>query len=86
MDADVRITSPDGDYDVEPVITQTLDEMMEGTTRTMEEYATGQKVKKLSQGEKTVIENEIRAETAAEQAAETADDFASGGIAGMLGE
>ena len=90
VDADVRTTSPDGDYDVEPVITETLDEMMEGTTRTMEEYATGKKVKNLSKGENKVIEAEIRAETAAEQAAEaaaeTADDFASGGIAGMLGE
>ena len=90
MDADVRTTSPDGDYDVEPVITKTLDEMMEGTTRTMEEYATGKKVKNLSKGENKVIEAEIRAETAAEQAAEAAaeaaDDFASGGIARMLGE
>jgi len=86
VDADVYATSPDGDYDVEPVITKTLDEMMEGTTRTMEEYATGQKVKKLSKGEGKVIEAEIRAEQAADAAAEAADDFASGGIAGMLGE
>jgi hypothetical protein len=82
VDADVYATSPDGDYDVEPVITKTLDEMMEGTTRTMEEYATGQKVKKLSKGEGKVIEAEIRAEQAADEAAEAAaeaaDDFASG--------
>ena len=60
--------------------------MMEGTTRQMEEYATGKKVKKLSKGEGKVIEGEIRAEQAAEAAAEEAGDFASGGIARMLGE
>jgi len=53
--------------------------MMEGTTRQMEEYATGKPVKNLSRGEGRVIEAEIRAEQAAEraaeEAAEAADDF-----------
>ena len=56
----------------------------------MEEYATGKPVKNLSKGEGRVIQAEIRAEqaadAAAEAAAEAADDFASGGIARMLGE
>jgi len=55
----------------------------------MEEYVTGKKTK-LSKGEGRVIEAEVRAEQAAEDAAEAAaeaaDDFASGGIARMLGE
>ena len=49
--------------------------MMEGTTRVMEEYATGKPVRTLSKGEGKVIEAEIRAEQAAESAAEMADDF-----------
>jgi len=55
----------------------------------MQEYVTGKKTK-LSRGEGRVIEAEIRAEqasdAAAEAAAEAADEFASGGIARMLGE
>ena len=71
------------------VIANTVDDMMEGKTRQMEEYVTGKKTK-LSRGEGRVIEAEIRAEqasdAAAEAAAEAADEFASGGLAGMLGE
>jgi hypothetical protein len=58
----------------------------------MEEYATGKKVKGISKGEGRVVEREIRAEQAsdaaaeAEAAADAADEFASGGIARMLGE
>ena len=48
---------------------------MEGTTRVMEEYATGKPVRTLSKGEGKVIEAEVRAEQAAESAAEMADDF-----------
>ena len=60
--------------------------MLEGTTRQMEEYATGKKVKGISRGEDRIIEAEVRAEQAADAAADMADDFASGGIARMLGE
>ena len=49
--------------------------MMEGTTRMMEEYATGKPVKKLSRGEGRVVEREIQAEQAADAAAEAADDL-----------
>ena len=89
-DVEVYATDPDGGFDTEDVIAGTVDDMLEGTTRQMEEYATGKKVKKLSRGEGRIIEAEIRAEqasdAAAEAAAEAADEFASGGIARMLGE
>ena len=88
-DVEVYATDPDGGFDTEDVIANTVDDMLEGKTRQMEEYVTGKKTK-LSKGEGRVIEAEVRAEQAAEDAAEAAaeaaDDFASGGIARMLGE
>ena len=93
-DVETYATDPDGGFDTEDVIADSLDDMMEGTTRQMEEYATGKKVKGISKGEGRVVEREIRAEQAsdaaaeaeAEAAADAADEFASGGIARMLGE
>ena len=89
-DVETYATDPDGGFDTEDVIADTLDDMMEGTTRQMEEYATGKPVKGLSKGEGRVVEREIQAEQAADAAAEAAaeagDEFASGGIARMLGE
>ena len=84
-DVEVYATDPDGGYEAVDVIADTVDDMLEGKTRQMEEYVTGKKTK-LSKGEGRVIEAEIRAEQAADAAAEAADDFASGGIARMLGE
>jgi len=88
-DVEVYATDPDGGSEAVDVIANTVDDMLEGTTRTMEEYVTGKKTK-LSKGEGRMIEAEIRAEqaadAAAEAAADAADDFASGGIARMLGE
>jgi len=74
-DVETYATDPDGGYDTEDIIADSLDDMMEGTTRQMEEYATGKKVKGISRGEDRVVEREIRAEQAAEAAAEEADDF-----------
>ena len=89
-DVEVYATDPDGGSEAVDVIVGSLDDMLEGTTRQMEEYATGKKVKGISRGESRIVEAEIRAEQAAEraaeEAAEAADDFASGGIARMLGE
>ena len=89
-DVELYATDPDGGSEAVDVIANTVDDMLEGTTRQMEEYATGKPVKNLSKGENRMIEAEIRAEqaadAAAEAAAEAADDFASGGIARMLGE
>ena len=84
-DVEVYATDPDGGSEAVDVIADTVDDMLEGKTRQMEEYVTGKKTK-LSKGEGRVIEAEIRAEQAADAAAEAADDFASGGIARMLGE
>ena len=75
VDQEVYATDPDGGFDTNPVVVESLDDMMEGTTRVMEEYATGKPVRTLSRGEGKVIEAEIRAEQAAESAAEMADDF-----------
>jgi len=75
MDQEVYATDPDGGYDTNAIIVDSLDDMMEGTTRQMEEYATGKKVKNLSKGEGKVIEAEVRAEQAADAAAEAADDL-----------
>ncbi len=88
-DVEVYATDPDGGSEAVDVIANTVDDMLEGKTRQMEEYVTGKKTK-LSRGEGKIIEAEIRAEqasdAAAEAAAEAADEFASGGLAGMLGE
>jgi len=75
VDQEVYATDPDGGYDTNAIIVESLDDMMEGTTRVMEEYATGKPVRTLSKGEGKVIEAEVRAEQAAESAAEMADDF-----------
>jgi len=85
-DVEVYATDPDGGSEAVDVIADTVDDMLEGKTRQMEEYVTGKKTK-LSRGEERVGEAEFRAELAAERAAEdAADEFASGGIARMLGE
>jgi hypothetical protein len=88
-DVEVYATDPDGGSEAVDVIADTVDDMLEGKTRQMEEYVTGKKTK-LSKGEGRMIEAEIRAEqaadAAAEAAADAADEFASGGLAGMLGE
>jgi len=84
-DVEVYATDPDGGSEAVDVIANTVDDMLEGTTRQMEEYATGKKTK-MSSGEFRVGQAEARAEQAAEEAAEAADEFASGGLAGMLGE
>tara|TARA_R100000773_G_scaffold15743_1_gene14345 strand:- start:398 stop:3586 length:3189 start_codon:yes stop_codon:yes gene_type:complete len=74
VDQEVYATDPDGGFEAQEYVADTLDDMMEGQTRMMEEYATGKKTK-LSRGEGRVIEAEIRAEQAAESAAEAAEDF-----------
>jgi predicted GNAT family acetyltransferase len=85
-DVEVYATDPDGGSESVDVIANTVDDMLEGKTRQMEEYVTGKKTK-LSRGEEKVGEAEFQAELAAERAAEdAADEFASGGIARMLGE
>ena len=67
VDQEVYATDPDGGFDTNAVIVESLDDMMEGTTRVMEEYATGKPVRTLSKGEGKVIEAEVRAESMREQ-------------------
>ena len=63
VDQEVYLTDPDGGYDTNPVVVNSLDDMLEGTTRKMEEYATGKKVKKLSKGEEKIIQADIEADS-----------------------
>jgi len=73
VDARAYATDPDGGYDVEAEVVGKIDDMFEGTSRTMEEYATGKPVKKLSSGEEQLIQAEVRAESMAD-AAKDLDD------------
>ena len=62
----------------------------ERDARTMQEFATGRKIKIPTRGENRVGQAEVRMENAADEAAERAameaDDFATGGLAKLLGE
>jgi len=70
MDQEVYATDPDGGYETNAVIVDSLDDMLEGVTRQMEEYATGKKVKGISKGESKVIEAEVRANQMADEVGE----------------
>jgi len=83
VDAQPYTVDPDGGFEVQEYIARNLDEMLEGTTRKMEEYTTGKKTK-ISAGEFEVGRAEAEAERLAEAAAEAGDDFASGGRVGLL--
>ena len=55
-------TTPDGDYDIDAVVVDDVGNMLEGTTRSMEEYYTGKPVEEISAGEKQIMRAEMRAE------------------------
>ena len=67
-----------------------VDDILGSDVRVMEEFATGSKIKNPKRGENVVGQAEVRAENAADEAAERAameaEDFASGGLAKLLGE
>ena len=76
-----------GDY--EPRVLDDVDEVMSSDVRRMEAYATGKNEKDIpiKSGEGRVIENEVRADQAADYARENYDgpeDFAKGGLATMF--
>ena len=76
-----------GDY--EPRVLDDVDEIMSSDARRMEAYATGKSDKDIpiKSGEGRVIENEVRADQAADYARENYDgpeDFAKGGLATMF--
>ena len=76
-----------GDY--EPRVLDDVDEVMSSDVRRMEAYTTGKNEKDIpiKSGEGRVIENEVRADQAADYARENYDgpeDFAKGGLATMF--
>lgn len=89
VDAD-PVTDYDGSIaDYEPRVLESVDGIMSSDARRMEGYAKDVDPNKLplKSGEGSVIENEVRAESAmdaAREAAEEIDDFADGGLATMF--
>ena len=72
---------PDGNADFDGEILDSVDNILSSDVRVMEEFATGSKIKKMKRGEYEVG----RAESLAD-AARKGEDFATGGLAYMLGE
>ena len=84
---------PDGNTDFDGEILESVDDILTGDSRSMEGFATGRKIsfkEKKYAGESKSGEAEIAAENRAdafkEQEAMEADEFASGGLAKLLGE
>ena len=80
----------DGNADFEGEILEEVGDILGGDGRVMEEFATGKKLKTSTRGEYRVGQAEVAAENAADEAAERAameaEDFATGGLAKLLGE
>jgi len=80
----------DGNADFEGEILEEVGDILTSDGRVMEEFATGTKLKTSTRGEHRVGQAEVAAENAADDAAERAameaDDFATGGLAKLLGE
>jgi len=78
----------DGNADFEGEILEEVGDILGGDSRKMEEFATGSKIKNITRGEHRVGQAEVRAENAADEAAERAVDegFAKGGLAYLIGE
>ena len=86
---------PDGNVDFEGLNLERVDDILGSDVRVMEEFATGKKIKIPTRGESKVGQAEVAAENAADAAAEREamtlvrqepEDFASGGLAKLLGE
>ena len=61
---------PDGNTDFDVEVLEDLDQLLGSDTRVMEEFATGKKIKAMKSGEYNVGQAEVRAEQAADEAAE----------------
>ncbi len=72
---------PDGNADFDAEVLESVDNILSSDARTMEEFATGKKIKEMKRGEFEVG----RAESLAD-AARKGEDFATGGLAKLLGE
>ena len=83
-----EMSSPEDVPDFFPEQLDEVDDILGSDVRVMEEFATGSKIKNPKRGEQVVGQAEVRAESAADDAAERAaidaEDFATGGIAGQL--
>jgi hypothetical protein len=84
------MSGPEDVPDFFPEQLDEVDDILGSDVRVMEEFATGSKIKNPKRGENVVGQAEVRAENAADEAAERAameaEDFASGGLAKLLGE
>lgn len=72
---------PDGNADFDAEVLESVDNILSSDARVMEEFATGKTIKEMKRGEFEVG----RAESLAD-AARKGEDFATGGLAHMLGE
>ena len=61
---------PDGNVDFDVDVLENLDNILGSDTRVMEEFATGKKLKEMKRGEFQVNRAEVKAEQAADEAAE----------------
>jgi hypothetical protein len=73
---------PDDVPDFFPEQLDSVDDILSSDARVMEEFATGQKVKNIKQGESSLLQAEQRLENSLDDI----DDFAKGGLAKLLGE
>ena len=85
-----EMSGPEDVPDFFPEQLDEVDDILGSDVRVMEEFATGSKIKNPKRGENVVGQAEVRAENAADEAAERAameaEDFATGGLAKLLGE
>ena len=83
-----EMSGPDDVPDFFPEQLDEVDDILGADVRVMEEFATGSKIKNPKRGEQVVGQAEVRAESAADDAAERAameaEDLATGGRVGML--
>jgi len=73
---------PDDVPDFFPEQLDSVDDILSSDARVMEEFATGQKVKNIKQGESSLLQAEQRLDSSLNDI----DDFAKGGLAKLLGE
>ena len=90
LDSVPEAAGPEDVPDFFPRELDEVDDILGSDVRVMEEFATGSKIKNPKRGENVVGQAEVRLENAADEAAERmaeeADDFATGGLAKLLGE
>ena len=87
LDSVPEAAGPEDVPDFFPRELDEVDDILGSDVRVMEEFATGSKIKNPKRGESAISQAELRAESAAEEAAMEADEgFAKGGLAYLIGE